>query len=452
MNSAILGMGITGQSIARYLRTAGEDCRCFDEVGNEQMTADVVVGRFDASLLSTFDRVVVSPGIIWNHPALLALRSHAEQTGKPDLVSDLDLFVACYQGDLMVVTGTNGKTTVTHLLGVLLETLAGGVEVGGNIGQPMLDLLSGAHRSPRVVLELSSFQLERSRPPHACWSALLNIQQDHVDMHGSAADYRAAKESVFANQGEGDHALLPMDADFDALANRLKEQGVVVRRFGDDASVPLGVNMAVNRDVDVGICEDQLCWQSAQGDVCRVALSELKIHGRHQQCNLAVAAQGAADCGVHDAVIVEGVTSFRGLPHRLQWVANQGGYDWFNDSKATNPDSASAALMALGSTVWICGGLTKGVDLTSLQAVVAKHVSLMVVIGNDPAPFIALAKQSAVAWEVAASMEQAVTIAAQKGQALPVLLSPAAASFDQFANYVDRGNAFVQAVRALLNE
>jgi len=445
MSSAILGMGVTGQSIVRYLRAAGEDCCGFDEKGSEQMTADVVVGAFDASLLSTFDRVVVSPGIAWNHPALVALRSHAQAAGKPEMVSDLDLFVASYQGDLMAVTGTNGKTTVTHLLGVLLETMAGGVEVGGNIGQPMLDLLSEARRSPRVVLELSSFQLERSRPPHPRWSVLLNVQPDHVDMHSSAAAYRAAKERVFAHQADGDYALLPIDSDFDPLAKRLQQQGVLVRRLGDDAR--LGV--AVDAGVDVGICDDQLRWHSAEGGICKVALSELKIRGRHQQCNLAVAAQGAADCGVHETVIVEGVTSFRGLPHRLQWIAKHGGHDWFNDSKATNPDSAAAALTALDRVVWICGGVTKGVDLTPLQSVVIDHVALMVVIGIDPAPFVALAKRASVALVVADSMEQAVALAMEKGQALPVVLSPAAASFDQYANYVARGNAFVQAVGAV---
>ncbi|MDQ6963908.1 MAG: UDP-N-acetylmuramoyl-L-alanine--D-glutamate ligase [Mariprofundales bacterium] len=442
MRSAILGMGVTGQSVARYLRTIGEECCCFDEGERDNLTADVVVAPFDAALFATFDRVVVSPGISWNHAVLQQLRNHAQEHGRPELVSDLDLFTANYQGELMAVTGTNGKTTVTHLLGVLLETLAGGVEVGGNIGQPMLDLLGEARRSPRVVLELSSFQLERSRPPHASWAALLNIQEDHVDMHRSSVAYRIAKERIFVEQRAGDYALLPVDGSFDRLAHTLQERGVVVRRFG------------IGDGVDVGICGDHLCWYGSSsgaggGELCRVPLADLKIHGQHQQCNLAVAAQGAADCGVHTSVIVEGLISFRGLAHRLQWVARIADHDWFNDSKATNPAAAAAALVALDRAVWICGGVTKGVDLSPLRSVVRDHVPLMVVIGRESAPFVALADSADVAYEVADSMEQAVYLAATLGQQMPVVLSPAAASFDQFANYAARGDAFVAAVRGL---
>ncbi len=435
MNNAILGMGVTGQSIARYLRAAGEPCTCFDESSSEQMTADVRVAPFDSTLLATFDRVVVSPGIAWNHPVLVALRDAAARTGRPLLVSDLDLFVDHYQGELLAITGTNGKTTVTHLLGVLLETVPGGVEVGGNIGQPMLDLLCEKRIPPRVVLELSSFQLERSRPLHPNWAALLNIQPDHVDMHDSPRAYRQAKERLLLQQGEGDHALLPSGQGFDALAGQLAARGVVVRRFGDGA--------------DVGIHDDAIVWQGGDGAPRSVPLTELKIRGRHQQANLAVAAQGAADYGVHDPVIVEGVTSFRGLPHRLQWIGEHHGHAWYNDSKATNPDAAAAALAALGEAVWICGGVTKGIDLAPLLQAAREHARLMVVIGRDPAPFVALAKQAQVAWEVAESMEQAVAFAAHSDPQLPVVLAPAAASFDQFANYAARGEAFVQAVGAL---
>jgi len=435
MNNAILGMGVTGQSIARYLRASGEQCTCFDETFNEDMTADVQVAPFDDAVLSTFDRVVISPGVIWNHPALVALRAHAEKSGAPALISDLDLFIDHYQGDIMAVTGTNGKTTVTHLLGVLLETVPGGVEVGGNIGQPMLDVLSEARLTPRVVLELSSFQLERSRPVHPHWAALLNVQPDHVDMHASPEVYREAKERLFFHQGEGDCAVLPIEKSFDDLSDTLAARGVVVRRFGDGG--------------DVGICGDAIIWQGADGNSCTVPLSDLKIRGRHQQCNLAVAAQGAADCGVHNSVIIEGVTSFRGLPHRLQWIGNHHGHDWFNDSKATNPDAAGAALTALGEAIWICGGVTKGVDLLPLHQLVHDHARLMVVIGSDPSPFVALAKQAATAWEVAENLEQAVALASHTEHHLPVVLAPAAASFDQFTNYVARGDAFVQAVGAL---
>ncbi|RMH51833.1 MAG: UDP-N-acetylmuramoyl-L-alanine--D-glutamate ligase, partial [Zetaproteobacteria bacterium] len=235
MRCAILGMGVTGQSMARHLRAQGIDCRGFDERGGAGMTADVTIGPFDADLLAGFDRVLLSPGIAWDHPVLQELRARHEASGRPELLSDLDLFGEQYRGRLLAVTGTNGKTTVSHLLGVLLETLDGGVEVAGNIGQPMLDLLSERHLSPRVVLELSSFQLQRSRPLHVDWAALLNLQEDHLDHHGSAEAYLEAKQRLFRCQREGDYALLPREERFDALAGELAARGVVVRRFGEGA-------------------------------------------------------------------------------------------------------------------------------------------------------------------------------------------------------------------------
>ncbi len=434
MKSAVLGMGVTGQSIARYLRARGEACCCFDEKGGEGMTADVQVGPFDRSLLASFDRVVVSPGIAWAHPVLQALREHEAQHGKPQLLSDLDLFADHYQGRLLAVTGTNGKTTVTHLLGVLLETLPGGVEVAGNIGQPMLDLLSERRLSPQVVLELSSFQLQRSRPPHPAWAVLLNLQPDHLDMHGSAEAYRQAKERLFLRQEAGDRALLPLDDGFDTLAETLTARGVRVLRFGDEA------------EADVGLREDELHWRGADGVRCRVSLSDLKVLGRHQQLNLAVAAQGAADHGVHEAVIREGLTSFRGLPHRLQWIGGCGGRDWYDDSKATNPAAAEAALRAFDAVVWICGGVTKGCDIMALLPDVRDRVRLAVVIGTDPEPFVALAGKAGVPWKVAVDMAQAVETVASAEAGLPVVLAPAAASFDQFSDYAARGDAFIRAV------
>ncbi|MDX8409958.1 MAG: UDP-N-acetylmuramoyl-L-alanine--D-glutamate ligase [Mariprofundales bacterium] len=432
MKTAILGMGVTGQSVARYLRARGESCVGFDECGGEMMTADVQVGPLDASVLQTFDRVVVSPGIAWNHPVLEALR-----TAEVALMSDLDLFTGQYEGEFLAITGTNGKTTVSHLLGVLLETAHGGVGVGGNIGQPMLDLLSEAHRSPRVVLELSSFQLQRSHGVHPKWAALLNLQPDHLDMHDSPAEYRQAKLQLFSCQGEGDTALLAQDMSLDDLAAELIQRGVRVLRFGSAVGADVGIETAL------------LFWRGANGERCEVPLAELHVVGIHQQCNLAVAAQAAADCGIHQAVIREGVTSFRGLPHRLQRISSHGGRAWFDDSKATNPDAAAAALVALDSVVWICGGVTKGLDPMVLLADVRDHVRNMLIIGKHRAQFVALAKAAGVPWSEVKTMKKAVEQAALKHTSLPVLLSPAAASFDQFANYAARGDAFKKAVKAL---
>ncbi|MDQ6950464.1 MAG: UDP-N-acetylmuramoyl-L-alanine--D-glutamate ligase [Mariprofundales bacterium] len=433
MSTAILGMGVTGQSIARFLRARGELCATFDEQGGKSMTADVQIGPLDAKKLAAFDRVAVSPGISWHHPVLDQLRA-----AEVRLCSDLDIFLESYQGELLAITGTNGKTSVTHLLGVLLETAAGGVGVGGNIGQPMLDLLSEIHPSPRALLELSSFQLQRCHEAHPKWAALLNIQSDHADMHADPEEYRASKLRLFAHQSEGDTAVLPVGDSFDDLAANLKQRGVRVRRFG------------YGNHADIGSTDTDLFWQDGAGVRCTVPLAELHLIGSHQQCNLAVAAQAAADCGIHEAVIREGVTSFRGLPHRLQLVSSHGGRDWFDDSKATNPDAAAAAMAALGSVVWVCGGVTKGLDPMVLLDSVRRHVHSMLIIGKKQAPFVALAKASGVPWSKLGTIKKAVLKASQvQDSLLPVLLSPAAASFDQFANYAARGDAFKQAIEAL---
>ncbi|RMH51272.1 MAG: hypothetical protein D6682_05040 [Zetaproteobacteria bacterium] len=199
----------------------------------------------------------------------------------------------------------------------------------------------------------------------------------------------------------------------------------------------------------MGIDGGRLCWQRREGGRASFPLERLRLRGRHQQCNLAVAAQGAADFGVGEAVIREGLSSFRGLPHRLQWIGRRRGRDWYDDSKATNPAAAAAALRALGRAVWICGGVTKGCDLKPLLPAVRDGVERMVVIGRDPEPFVALARAAAVAWEVADGMEDAVARAAAVQPPLPVVLAPAAASFDLYADYAARGEAFVRAVEQL---
>ena len=176
------------------------------------------------------------------------------------------------------------------------------------------------------------------------------------------------------------------------------------------------------------------------------------VRGRHQQQNIAVAAQVAADYGVSSAVIEEALMSFQGLEHRLEFVGHIAGRDWYNDSKATNPDAAIAALNSFAQVVWICGGLRKDLALDDMLDVVKQHACFACVIGEDTRAYEALLKQADVPFKVSKNMKQAVLDASQEGDGCPVLLSPAAASQDQYQHYAERGAAFIQAIRALLSE
>ncbi len=443
---AVVGMGKTGLSVAYHLQRLHMYFECFDEA-SVQLPEDLQhitlhTGHLKAEALLGFDKVIVSPGIDWRHPALVeARKSGVEVHG------DLDEFLAHYTGELIAVTGTNGKTTTTQMIALLLETLDGGCDAGGNIGIPMLDLLADGQPT-RVALELSSFQLERARHLHPHYAVLLNVQPDHEDMHESLESYKAAKVSMFAQMIVGDRALLAHDDIWQELADELHGRGVIVKRFGV-------IKQAYNESVVAGVlCHgkgDQIFWHQ-EGERKTIACSSLMVRGRHQQQNIAVAAQVAADYGVSSAVIEEALMSFQGLEHRLEFVGHIAGRDWYNDSKATNPDAAIAALNSFAQVVWICGGLRKDLALDDMLDVVKQHVCFACVIGEDTRAYEALLKQADIPFKVSKTMKQAVADASQEGDGCPVLLSPAAASQDQYQHYAERGAAFIQAIRALLSE
>jgi len=443
---AILGMGRTGQSLARFLLRQGDICEGFDEhkVKLPDDLADIPmhIGTFDAAALRAFDIVAVSPGIRWSLPALVQLRNEGKT-----VTSDLDIFLEHYSGPVIGITGTNGKTTTTHLVATMLETLTGGIEAGGNVGVPMLELLHERRQPARVVLELSSFQLERSNNIKPEWAVLLNFQDDHADMHASAEEYLAAKLRLFAQQGEGDTAVFPIDAAWNAQAEELARRGVHIHRFGhgnENDPAPDGLAAGI-MDTSNGPVMFWHQYDRRQFLPCE----QIPARGTHQHMNMAVAAQAAADYGVTPDVIRETMISFRGLKHRLEHIGMAAGKDWYDDSKATNPDAAIAALDSFEKVVWICGGLRKELDLAPLAPAVRKHVVQAFVIGKEPDAYTSLLEQAGVSYKVAGDIKKAVAMAAQQPGKDPVLLSPAAASQDQFANYAERGLAFARAVQEL---
>ncbi len=443
---AIIGMGRSGMSMARYLMRQGiafdvmdeTSCHCEGIAPRQQFT-----GPLDAALLCRYRQLLVSPGIPWQHPALQAARAAGVK-----VCGDLELFASQFPCALYTITGTNGKTTATHLLQQLLQHLPGDCVSAGNIGTPMLDVLDAEHLPQRVVLELSSFQLERSAGIHPQWAVLLNVQPDHADMHDSAEAYQAAKLRLFANQQAGDTAMLPMDHQWDDVCQQLYDRGVYVHRFG---FAQAGELMAETLSAGVlrhGRKTWRLFWHQL-GKKEQINCRHVSLRGLHQQINMAVAAQGAADAGVPADVIRDTLIRFRGLPHRLQYVGETAGKAWYDDSKATNPTAAIAALRSFERVIWICGGLRKGLDLTPMIPTVRQHVSHALIIGEEPDAWVDMLTQAEVAHAIAGNMERAVHMAVNLQSASDVLLSPAAASQDQFANYAERGRAFVNAMASL---
>jgi len=445
---AVVGMGKTGVSIVRFLQRKGIVCEAFDEqmqdfssesLGVEVMSCHAGVMAHDALL--SFDAVWVSPGVPWSHPALQAARDAGIA-----MEGDLTLFLQHCDAPLIAITGTNGKTTTTQTTQTLLETLKGGCDMGGNVGVPMLDLLAAEKPLKRVVLELSSFQLERCAKIRPKWAVLLNVQADHADMHATPEDYCAAKLKLFEHQGEGDTAILPVGELWNDLACHLQSRHVKVYRFGhiESSTVPL--------DMMVGMMDDgakhTLFWHGNDKQQT-MNCANIPTRGLHQHMNLAISAQLASDFGVSQQVIREAISSFRGLPHRLRLIGEVMNHTWFDDSKATNPAAAEAALVSFDQVIWICGGVLKGLDISSMEAVVRNHVAYAIIIGKHPEPYIRLMQKTGVSYTVANVMQRAVHCAAEHQEKLPVLLSPAAASMDQFKNYAERGKVFQQVIAEL---
>jgi len=439
--TAVIGMGKTGCSIVRFLQSRNILCEAYDEKAcklPDDIDVPLHIGTLHAKKLARYQLLLVSPGIPWFHPALVAVRQQGVR-----VTGDLSLFLEHYEGEILAVTGTNGKTTTVSLISLLLEVLPGGIGCGGNIGIPALDLLKEEFSSPRTVLELSSFQLERTTRIKPRWAALLNVQQDHADMHVDSDHYLQAKLRLFDYQGAGDIALLPLEENWDTLAGELQSRNVTVQRFGrvsDPSAATAGL-----MDGDSGRF---IFWHQNEA-IQTLSTKEIRILGTYQYLNLAVAAQAGAQFGVSAGVIREAISGFRGLPHRVQSLGTHAGREWIDDSKATNPAAAMAALREFGNVLWICGGLPKGVDLSPMREVVSAHVKHAFIIGKKTRPFESFLKQAGVPATRAGTIEKAVRLASTVKTAEPVLLSPAAASQDQFLNYAQRGQSFAKAVIGL---
>jgi UDP-N-acetylmuramoylalanine--D-glutamate ligase len=432
----VVGLGVTGISIARYLAGLGfefviadsrEQPPSISQLHETLGNITVFSGAFDEKLLSNASHLIVSPGIPLTEKAIAKAVSKGAQ-----IIGDIDLFACSTDAPIIAITGSNGKSTATTLLGEMAKAAGKRAGVGGNLGVAALDLLD--ELADLYVLELSSFQLERTSQLNAAAATVLNVSADHLDRHADIADYAAQKQRVFI----GD-AVMVVNVD-DPVVLNMHEEGRSTVTF----SIQTIADFCIGKDNGV---EYLKC-----GGKALMPLSELPLEGRHNAANaLAALALGAA-VGLDEQAMCKALKTFKGLPHRMQRVAEIAGVTWVNDSKATNIGACIAALQGYEhKVILIAGGDAKGADMRDLIPTIKDKTKAVVLMGKD-AGLIEQAINGCVPVNNCSTMKQAVDVAASIATTGDtVLLSPACASFDQYKNYQDRGDQFAQAVMGLAN-
>ena len=431
----VLGLGDTGLSVANWVKSEGGSVRVADTRAapprKKDFAGELHAGKFKLSLLKDVDLVCISPGLSLQEELIQSALAKSIP-----VIGDIELFAWSAQGKVLAVTGTNGKSTVTALVGHLLRSAGVDCEVAGNISPPALDALLKRKNPPAAwALELSSYQLETTWSLAPVAAAMLNLSEDHLDRYSGLADYAEAKARIF--MGGGVQVLNRCDSASMALALPGRTQVT----FGLDAP---------DMPEDFGIADQNL----VRGTERILAVADLPLAGAHNTSNALAACALAHLVGAPLAALGPGLRSFRGLPHRMQRVALRGGVEWLNDSKGTNVGATVAALKGLAKkAVLILGGEGKGQNFSPLVPAIRAHALHVLLIGRDAALIEKAIAASGVPLERIATMEKAVLRAAQVAAAgNAVLLSPACASFDMFRDYRHRGEEFAAAVKALGHE
>ncbi len=432
----MVGLARSGVAASLALREKGETVIGVDAGtpgGLEALTeAEVELhsGIDGVALLERARAVVKSPGVPREAPVIAA----ALDRGLP-VLGELELAWRLLENEFVAVTGTNGKTTTVELIGHIHREADLPVTVAGNVGAALSGFVGQIDSEVTIVCETSSFQLEDTIAfvPEA--AVLLNIAPDHLDRHGTLDAYTAAKLEIFARQSPGDIAVAPMDLDI-ALPGAARRV-TFGERFDPDGG-PLCASVTLS--------ENMICWQGKP----LLSSEELSLRGRHNVENAMAAAAVCLARGIDSDAVRSGLSSFPGVPHRLEAIARQNGVLYVNDSKATNVASALVALDAFkgGIVHLILGGQAKGQDFSALRGPAEHDCRAVYLIGQD-APLIAAALEGAdVGVHECGELERALasaTVAAAPGDV--VLLSPACASFDQFADFEARGERFRELVR-----
>ncbi|HWQ60918.1 MAG TPA: UDP-N-acetylmuramoyl-L-alanine--D-glutamate ligase [Negativicutes bacterium] len=441
----VLGAAISGISVARILRGLGaaatlSDAKTADKLkhdisGLEAAGVGLALGHQDETLLDGVDILVLSPGVSVYIPLVAA----AQKRGIV-VMSEIEVAYRLCKAPIVAITGTNGKTTTTTLTGEILKAAGKEVAVGGNIGQALSAEVSGVSQAGVVVAEISSFQLEGAIAfkPHI--AAILNLTPDHIDRHRDLATYKATKERVFANQTEQDYLILNYDDPaVRDMGQRAPSQVVYFSRL---AKLPAGLF------VESGMIK--LAWQGETLDI--IPVDDLKIPGAHNVENALAACAAAYFAGARPKDMAAVLGSFTGVEHRIEPVATVQGVTYYNDSKATNPESSIKALEAFPAhIILIAGGRDKNTDLGEFMSLAREKVDHLILLGEAAERFAAAAERHGVK-NIRHVADFPAAVALAHSLARPpqlVLLSPACASYDMFNNYEERGRAFKDLVRRL---
>lgn len=437
--TVVIGLGDTGLSVAQHLSKQGVDFKVLDTRSNPPQLAafkqehpeiEVQLGEFTAEFFQDAQQIIVSPGIDINQKDIRKVIL----ANDCDCVGDIELFARSTSKPIVAITGSNGKSTVTSLLAEMANTAGVNAYAGGNLSPPALCLLN--HEDAELfVLEISSFQLETTQSLQPQVSVVLNVSPDHLDRHGDIENYAHIKEHIYSNSKV-------------SVINRDDNYVLNMRTSGEVISFGLQQPM-VN---EFGVVKENDSLYLAFGQERLLSVSELSLLGEVGILNsLAALAIGHALKLPMQKMLIA-LKTFKGLAHRLALVSETEGVSWFNDSKGTNIGATVSSLRSLDrDIILIAGGIFKGGDLEALTQAVVEHAKQVILLGQDSALLQQALKKFTVI-EHADSMQQAVEIAHENSRpGDKVLLSPACASFDMYANYIERGNDFEKCVKEILS-
>jgi UDP-N-acetylmuramoylalanine--D-glutamate ligase len=438
----VVGLGKSGLAAALFLRRRGAQVTVSD-IRSAEALAKELPALLDAGInveagghgLLTFrrqDLIVVSPGVPLDTPELVQARNF----GRP-VIGELELAARFLRGKILAVTGSNGKTTTTSLLGEILEKSGVPTQVGGNIGVPVVALIDESTDATWNVLEVSSFQLESTEEFHPKIAVILNITPDHLDRHGTFENYALAKERIFSQQTENDFCVL--NADNIRAAGSAKRSKATIYWFSLEHPVEQGTW------VEGG----SILFRSGPATTAEAVmpLSSIPLKGEHNVENVLAAVCAARLAGVSAETVCAAVEQFKAVEHRLEYVTTLNGIEIYNDSKATNVDATAKAIAAFpGNIHLILGGKDKNSDYTELSDLLRSRVKAVYTIGSAAAK-IESQLRGVVALHSCETLQKAISaISAAAHPGDVVLLAPACSSFDQFESYEHRGRVFKELV------
>lgn len=438
----VVGLARSGISAANLLCRLGARVTITDEKRESELSENIrkltkgislKLGGHNGVDIAEVDLVVISPGVLWDSPFLNKIRENGIR-----IISEVELAFKYIKAPLIAVTGTNGKTTTTTLIGEMLKKDDRNVFVGGNIGNPMCEEVLNGSSSELILSEISTFQMEgiETFKPHI--SVILNITPDHLDRHKSMAEYIALKKRVFINQNTRDYTVFNMDDKITAaLSNVGKGERIFFSRI---------------REVDNGafVRGNNIIFRRNRKEEIVSTLKDLKIIGVHNIENTLASVAVGGICDIPPRLMREVISEFRGIPHRMEFVKEIEGIKFINDSKGTNVGATIKSIESFNEPIiLIAGGKDKGSDYLPLKPLIEDRVKFLILIGEAKKKMASVMNGFRNILN-AESFEEAVNEAfdkAEKGDV--VLLSPACASFDMFRDYEDRGEQFRKIVKSL---